>query len=203
MRKPNKKQIILYSVLSFLVIILIVVLVGVSIKKEEKETSGSQSSEITSLKLEEATVPEIDTLVADYYKNLLSEGESVIESYNNLVCHLAKGPQENSYIVFAYWEVKLVNTLTLAPGIETFYVRKSTPQGEYAINSPVPADAAVYINALQENEQVRKLFEETEKKYQEAVNSDANLKAFNDYINSLDESETASTAGEEKKESGN
>lgn len=212
--KSNKKLFSLYIILGVLCIVLIIGLAsgwGTAGKKE----SADKEIDIENVQVKQDEITEINTLINDYYTARVNADvgkiseltdntqtyteeqlkQSIVESYNNISCYVAEGQEEDTFIVFAYWEVKLVNTDTLAPGIDSFYVVRDEESGKYLIHAGMGDDVEEYISALTENSKIKAFFEETNNKFNAAVNSDDNLKALYDYFNQAP-AETESTSGE-------
>ena len=105
--------------------------------------------------LETDAYPEVNALVKKYYQAMadgdletlsgimtgLDEKEQIkitkkseyVENYPTVICYTKKGPLEDSYIVYAYYEVKLVDFENLTPGMNALYVCKNDA-GAYYIN---------------------------------------------------------------------
>ena len=102
-------------------------------------------------------VPEINTLVADYYK-AYQEGDidaletlaqpisdteksyiklfsEYVESYDNLKCYTKSGLGEGEYVVSVYLEMKFKGIETTAPGLDFFYVRTDETGKPYIDNA--------------------------------------------------------------------
>lgn len=102
-------------------------------------------------------VPEINTLVADYYK-AYQEGDidaletlaqpisdteksyiklfsEYVESYDNLKCYTKSGLGEGEYVVSVYLEMKFKGVETTAPGLDFFYVRTDETGKPYIDNA--------------------------------------------------------------------
>lgn len=102
-------------------------------------------------------IPEINTLVADYYK-AYQEGDidaletlaqpisdteksyiklfsEYVESYDNLKCYTKSGLGEGEYVVSVYLEMKFKGVETTAPGLDFFYVRTDETGKPYIDNA--------------------------------------------------------------------
>ncbi|MEG0794122.1 MAG: hypothetical protein RR399_09965, partial [Lachnospiraceae bacterium] len=66
---------------------------------------------------------EVTQLVREYYAGLAKDAEFV-EEYTNVDIYTKLGPYKDSYIVFAYYEMKIRDIYTMVPGLGTLYVEK-------------------------------------------------------------------------------
>ncbi|ROR30661.1 hypothetical protein EDD66_102316 [Mobilisporobacter senegalensis] len=125
----------------------------------------------------------------DTIKNLVSSTSTIsletlqkeseyIESYNNISCYTIKAPDNESFVVYVYEELKIVGIDTLAPGMIRLYVRVN-PDGKPVIYFGQVEDETIdFIEATGNDIKVIQLIESVNKKLEEAMTSDKNLKAF-------------------------
>lgn len=177
----------------------------------QANASGGEKSEIISTKedakeqlenspLEKDAYPEVNTLVASYFKDLseanvdelkkivdvltAEEEEQIvnkkeyIEKYDNISCYTKPGPIGDSYIVFAYYETKFINIDTLVPGLMPLYVCTAEDGGLYVVNGDLDEDVQTYVATVREDQDVLNLVAEVNEKYEQAQASDASLKKF-------------------------
>lgn len=117
---------------------------------------------------------EIDNAVVKYYERL-AENQNYVEAYEELDVYTKEGRIENTYVVFARYEMKIKGIYTAVPGLGTFYVEK-TDSDKIKVNSKVDdVDIQQYIIQITEHEDVRELFKDVETDYACAVQSDAML----------------------------
>ncbi len=119
----------------------------------------------------------VDNLSEDEQNQIVQKKE-YIENYNNIVCYSKIGPVENSYIVFAYYEIKFINIDTLVPGLVPLYVCTSEDGSLYIYNGDLDPEVDSYISNVAADQDVIDLLDTVEKKYSEAQNSDEALKHF-------------------------
>ena len=101
------------------------------------------------------------------------------EDYENMSCYTKPGPEENSYIVFVYYEIKFKNINTLAPGLSTFYVCTNDDGSLYMKDiSSLPQNMKDYIKAIANQSDVQDLLTQVDKLYQTNTENDATLAAF-------------------------
>lgn len=117
---------------------------------------------------------EINNAVVKYYERL-AENQNYVEAYEELDVYTKEGRIENTYVVFARYEMKIKGIYTAVPGLGTFYVEK-TDSDKIKVNSKVDdVDIQQYIIQITEHEDVRELFKDVETDYACAVQSDAML----------------------------
>ena len=162
--------------------------------------------------------PEVNALVSSYFtamatgdvttlsaicsdlddpaKIRIQEKANYTESYDDLKCYTKPGPIPNSYIVFAYYQIKYVNIDTKAPGLSSLYVCTDDNTGSlYVYNGDLAENVSNYIKGVAAQEDVVALLSEVDTEYTNAVESDKTLKAFMDALPArLDEAVAARLA---------
>ncbi len=184
------------------------------------ETVLDDSSEIP-LPTEELKVdayPEVNALVSSYFTAMASgdvatlsticsdlddaakiriqEKANYTESYDDLKCYTKPGPIPNSYIVFAYYQIKYVNIDTKAPGLSSLYVCTDDNTGQlYVYNGDLSENVSNYIKGVAAQDDVVALLNQVDAEYNAAIESDNTLKAFMDALPArLDEAVAARLA---------
>lgn len=152
-----------YFAAGALFIVLVTVLVSCVDPQEEGESvSGTEISEEleTETETEEGyqvdAIEAVNQLISQYYtayaagdtdtlaalaapmseneKSYISMMSQYVESYQNITCYTKSGLDANSWLVWAYMEVKFEGIDTAAPGMELFYVR-TNEDGELYIDN--------------------------------------------------------------------
>ncbi len=176
-----------------------------------EEATESASEEVTDIKIDyekndvkRDAYPEINQLVEKYLDALincdvdalgglvnnidnidvdkLQKESEYIEDHKNLECYTKKGFEDGEYIVFVYEEIKIVNIDTLAPGMRRLYISTDDEGKLYIYNGRIDSKTEKYIQEIMNNEDIKDLIKNVDKKYEEAVSSDSDLKAFIDKI---------------------
>jgi len=181
------------------------------------ETITDESGEVVTPEavtyvLEHEKYPEITELVNLYYKATLKADTAAIakyvdnieevnmdkikadteyiKKYKNIECYTMTGLYDNTFVVFAYYEIKFKNIETLAPAISMLYVIRDEETGLYYIHNGVTQDAELssYVDALMQTEDVVALFNSTNEEFNARMEADPSLKSFVEEINANAES---------------
>lgn len=106
-------------------------------------------------------------------------GTEYIEDYESLTCYTKAGLDSESYVVYAYSEIKFINIDTPAPSIDILYVMKDSVSDAYYIHNGIgDTEIAEYITEVTNTEDVQALFQETNEKLKQACASDDALSLF-------------------------
>ena len=137
--------------------------------------------------LTECRNEDISRAVLKYYARL-SEQADYTEAYEDMSIYTKKGLYENTYIVFATYNMKIKGIYTPVPGLGTLYVEQ-TPDGTTKVEAQAEdADTRQAVTAVTAHEDVRGLFRQVEDAYNQAVSSDALLaEALSDLQNAAGE----------------
>lgn len=125
----------------------------------------------------------------DKFKSLVNDTDSLdlndierqtkyIEKYENINCFTKKGPEDGSYIVYAYHEVKFTSIETVAPGLNVFYVKTNEEGKPYIYLGEIDEKTDDYMNEVLESEDVMDLIYTVNEKLQKAVEDDGALAEF-------------------------
>jgi len=191
--------------------------------KTESSSEAPGSVEVPDVKLEKDAYDNVNSLVEKYFTAMangdtdtliglcpqLDEKEQIrirmkseyTEDYQNLVCYTKPGPDENSYIVFAYYEIKFKNIDTLAPGLTSLYL-KTDDNGElYVYDGELSEGVREYIREIAAQDDVVDLLNTVDANYSEAADSDDTLKSFMEALPTvLDDAVSSELAAKEDKQ---
>lgn len=133
----------------------------------------------------------VDTL--DAAEEAKIRNDQYLEGYSNIEVYSKKGLEEGSYVVFASYTYKFKDIATSVPGLSQLYV--STKEDDTLYIATQEQDQAVkdYIAKIMEEDDVKKLIQGVQDKYQEAQDSDEKLSQF---IASLGEATSNATQAE-------
>lgn len=180
---------------------------------DEKTQEENDTKEEPTNELLVNAYPEVNELVNKYYtamaqgdidtllqiQNPLSEEEKeqilqkkeYIEGYENIAVYTKIGPEENSYIVFAYYEIKFININTLVPGENALYVCTNDDGSLYIYNGEFSPEVASYFQTITEGQDVKDLINSIEDKFAQAQEQDPDLKAFIEKLTGATQEEVA------------
>ena len=159
-----------YFTAVILFVVLAVVMIKFSSGNKDKDNglSTEQSTESESFQVD--AVPEINTLMQNYYnayaagdlatlqtyatpvseneQSLITMMSQYAESYQNIKCYTKQGLDASSYLVSVYVEVKFKDVDTAAPGLDFFYVRTNDDGSVYIDNLYSQYNLKIKENAL-------------------------------------------------------
>lgn len=183
----------------------------VAVPSGEKATTKDGET-VSAEEFESGKYPFIDTLVKNYYTALanndvdslskvvdsmdsipldeLTTESQYIESYNNIECYTKEGLLDNTYIVLVYYEIKFLNVETLAPGSTCLYVEVDESNNPYIYTQALSDDVKAYRDLVLNDDFVKTLYSTTERKLEEAMSKDEQLKELIKAINTSTEKET-------------
>jgi uncharacterized protein YgiM (DUF1202 family) len=119
----------------------------------------------------------VDVLTEEEIKTI-EKKKDYIESYNDITCYTKKGLEEDSFVVFASYELKIRNIETPAPGIMALYVTRGE-NGEYVIlNGEASEELTSYVLELAAEEDVAAIIADVDARYQQLVAEDEELGKF-------------------------
>ena len=154
---------------------------------ELEENTHSSVERLVSKYLDCIVSGDIDALseivdeLSDSDKEEVQKLSKAYESYNNLQCYTKKGPEDDSYIVFVCCDMKIAGVETLAPYISCLYIGPKDESGNrYIRYNNVEEDQALqtYVQELEQDPEVKALYDDVNTRYQEALESDAALSEF-------------------------
>lgn len=160
----------------------------------------ASGSAVSTGELKKDAYPEINTLIQNYFSALLRVDEKEIselvdnieyvglkdlpkrvkeiEAVDGIVCYTLEGPEEASYIVYAYNEVKFKNIPTKSTALDGFYVKKDATGKLRLILSPLEKEIQAIIDADSKREDVVALISSVNEKLKREVKSDKKLAAL-------------------------
>lgn len=168
---------------------------------EDKNKTKNKKEETSSL--EENAYPEVNTLINSFYEawgqkdiekmkqltdNLDAADEAkvsnstYIESYNDITVYTKPGLTEDSYVVYASYKLKFTDINTEAPGLSQLYVIKNE-DGSYIIHND-NSDEKInnYLQEVTQDKDVQELVSKVEDDLNAAIESDEDLKAFEEQL---------------------
>lgn len=165
------------------------------------ETSPTASENpVATNPLEKNKYPEVNAVVQTYLKasvaadmttftSVVSEAEQIskedlerwyeyVEEIKNIDCYTIASVDEDSYFVYVYYEMKLVNIETLAPGLIQLYVTKTSDDNYVILISQLDDMLKEARDLSLQRQDVKELIQNVNNKLNEAASKDAKLKEF-------------------------
>lgn len=128
------------------------------------------------------TINSIRTGVDDKEIIIISKKSEYIQSYPVVTCYTKKGPIDDSFLVFAYYEVILNGYTEQIPGLNVWYVCKNE-NGTYYINEdPQDEKVSEYCKVISVQDDVVDLSNTVNVKFNEIINENEQLAAFMDEL---------------------
>lgn len=100
-----------------------------------------------------------------------------IESYDNVNCYTKPGIEDNSYFVYATYDVKIKDIATEAPGLNAFYVY-TADDGSLKIDGDTEENIKAAFKLVTSQDDVVDLYNKIDVNYNEATASDKALDQF-------------------------
>lgn len=205
------------------------------IPQGEGEEQGSEEQNQSGAFQEDA-IPEINTLMQNYYAAYASGDTAALEQYvspltdleksyigvmsqyvtgyENIHCYTKNGLAEGEYAVSVASDMRFEGTENMAPGLGFFYVRTNESGAYYIDNLYSPfnlerrelaldSQVEAFIAEFETQEDVKKLIQDTQEKYEEILGSD---EALNTIVNETvpqalkQWNEEQTSGGEDKKD---
>ena len=204
----HKKVYMALAAVIVVIVLIVLLVSGAFSKKSEtpqSEEAVVASEEIVEEVTEENPLEvdaydEINELIEKYFENLaagdvervdetvdeLTEEEvktiekkkDYIEAYDNVVCYTKKGLEEDSFVVFASYDMKIHNIETPAPGIMAFYVISDVDGGYKIYNQDASEELTSYVLELAAEEEIAAIIADVDARYQQLVAEDEELGKF-------------------------
>ncbi len=109
---------------------------------------------------------------------------SYMENIDNIICYTIDGPVEGTFRAYVYYDMKLYGINTPAPALSALYITMAS-DGRYIIYlSGLDGDAQNFISSTDTSEDVIHLKKLVNDRFENVVNTDEQLKAFCEMINS-------------------
>lgn len=167
---------------------------------ESAQLAGTEGTETAEVALEEDAYPAINALMQEYYQaatdgdveKIRSLVDSVddetliyqekrsayIDSYQNLKCYTKRGPVEDSYVVYVYYEVKFKDVETLVPGVSPYLVYAREDGSYYIHEGEVDEEVNLYLEEISTQDDVVDLMNRVQVKFNESIVEDEELNNY-------------------------
>lgn len=205
--QKKKPKVRIDMIVAAILAVVVVVGAGLLIVHFAKSTPTKEEKAAAENPLEEEKYPEISDVVKNYLNAFLIEDDEkraatiaqyvgnlydinsvkqkshYISGYSEVECYTKNGPYENTYVVYAYYQMGIKNIETTVPSVETFYVVRDTKTGNVYIQNDSGEDIQKYINQVTKDSDVQQLLKEVEEEFEKAKASDSKLKKYFDDMN--------------------
>lgn len=101
-----------------------------------------------------------------------------IESYKNIKNYVTEGPEEGSYVVYAYHEIKFTGIDTLAPAMNEFYITTNKDGEPQIYLGSIDEKTETYLDTVRNSDQVMELIYNVNDALEKAVKKDVALSEF-------------------------
>jgi len=166
-----------------------------------EETAASTEEESSTITLDTSLVltqdEKVKKLMSDYYEALaacdvntihrlveddsqytlenLQKKSQYIEDYRNIICYTKPGLYEGEYILYVYSEIKFINIDTAAPQLNHYYLNCTEEGTLQMANGVLASDKVDYMNAADQEDDVKELVEDVSNRLTSAMESDEKL----------------------------
>ncbi|HBA96991.1 MAG TPA: hypothetical protein DCZ23_02685 [Lachnospiraceae bacterium] len=123
-------------------------------------------------------------------KRLVAEAE-YIEEYKNIECTVKKGPDDGTYRVYVYYDVKVYDIDTLVPSLTALYIKSDSNNSFKIYLGTIDGEAQEAITKLDNSEEIKKIADSVQKRLEEIVASNEDVKDFYEMLESSNESNEA------------
>lgn len=177
---------------------------GTADKKQETKATVKPSVDADGLSyvLEYNAYPEVNNLIENYFKaqtecdvekleelvseisyiyikeDVLKAQAKIIESYDNIDCYTIKGGISGTYVVYVYYEAKLVGIEERAPGLMRLYVSQTDNGSLRVFLNDVDEDVQNFIDKSAKTDEVVKLVQTVNQKFEEAIAKSEDLRIY-------------------------
>lgn len=148
-----------------------------------KYYAARQSDDIATLKQLQLNLDEVEAAKYQVLSNYIDE-------YTLKNCYTKKGPFDNSYIVYATFEVKMAGYDVLAPGLQTFVICTKEEDGSlYIYSGDFEPSVATYISEISAQQDVNELMNRISVEYNDILASNEDFANYMNTFKSLIKSE--------------
>lgn len=124
------------------------------------------------------TLGEICETMNDDIRAQYERQDASIEAYNNIMTYSKAGLDADSYIVFAYFDVKLTGYTTLVPTLRGLYLMKNESGNLIVVDPDNHQDIKTYQEQVWADDDVQALLDDVTKQYNDTLAQDPDLAAF-------------------------
>lgn len=219
-KQPVKKKNIRFDMIIAAVIAFVIVVGGVLLVRHFVVNTPSKAEKaLAENPLQDDKYPEITDVVKNYLNAFLIEDDAkraetiaqyvgnlydinsvkqrtYVSEYSDVECYTKKGPYDDTYVVYAYYQMGLKNIDTTVPAISRLYVVRDKKTGNVYIQNDSGDDIQKYINKVTKDSDVQDLLKDVQEEFESVKASDPKVKAYYDAINAkANEKKNGTTTG--------
>ena len=136
--------------------------------------------------------------IAQYVGNLYDinsvKQKTYVSGYSEVECYTKEGPYENTYVVYAYYQMGIKNIDTTVPSITRLYVVRDAKTGNVYIQNDSGDDIQEYMKKVTKDADVQQLLKDVEEEFEQAKQADPKLKKYFDDVNAAANKKNETTA---------
>lgn len=123
-------------------------------------------------------------------KRLVAEAE-YIEEYRDVECTVKEVPDDNTYRVYVYYNVKVYDIDTLVPSLTSLFV-KTDDNGNFKIYlGTIDGKTQEAVEKLDTSDEIKKIADSVQKKFEDIISSNEQVRDFYEMLESNDKSNEA------------
>ena len=216
--QPVKKKNIRFDMIIAAVIAFVIVVGGVLLVRHFVVNTPSKAEKaVAENPLQDDKYPEITDVVKNYLNAFLIEDDAkraeiiaqyvgnlydinsvkqrtYVSEYSDVECYTKKGPYDDTYVVYAYYQMGLKNIDTTVPAISRLYVVRDKKTGNVYIQNDSGDDIQKYMNKVTKDSDVQDLLKDVQEEFESVKASDPKVKAYYDAINAKKNETTTGTS---------
>lgn len=206
-KNVSKDKILVIAIVVLVVVLFVLIVLAIRGNgKSNKGTTndkyyvGDENGSSNKNIFEENSYPEVSNLVNEYFaacaandftvldqivsgmsedeKALIQRRSEYVEGYNDIVSNTKLGPVDNSYLVFATYNMKFNNVDTAVPGMETLYVRTDENGKMYIYKGAIEPEVQSYISDAVNSEDAKAIIDKVKSDYLNILADNADALEF-------------------------
>lgn len=194
--QPVKKKNIRFDMIIAAVIAFVIVVGGVLLVRHFVVNTPSKAEKaLAENPLQDDKYPEITDVVKNYLNAFLIEDDAkraetiaqyvgnlydinsvkqrtYVSEYSDVECYTKKGPYDDTYVVYAYYQMGLKNIDTTVPAISRLYVVRDKKTGNVYIQNDSGDDIQKYMNKVTKDSDVQDLLKDVQEEFESVKASD-------------------------------
>ena len=191
--QPVKKKNIRFDMIIAAVIAFVIVVGGVLLVRHFVVNTPSKAEKaVAENPLQDDKYPEITDVVKNYLNAFLIEDDAkraeiiaqyvgnlydinsvkqrtYVSEYSDVECYTKKGPYDDTYVVYAYYQMGLKNIDTTVPAISRLYVVRDKKTGNVYIQNDSGDDIQKYMNKVTKDSDVQDLLKDVQEEFESVI----------------------------------